>query len=164
MQILKRDGKKEAINFDRMVDFVNRYCFGLNKDFINPIQVAKRTLEGVYDGVTIQELIQLSVETAASMTTKHPDYSLLAGRLAVSELHKNTDESFANTVEKMFFYKNPKNGEDAPMVSRELYENVIKNSLKLDSAIDYNRDYKYDYFGFKTLERTYLLKMDRLLP
>ncbi len=160
MQILKRDGKKEAINFDRMVDFVNRYCFGLNKDFINPIQVAKRTLEGVYDGVTIQELIQLSVETAASMTTKHPDYSLLAGRLAVSELHKNTDESFANTVEKMFFYKNPKNGEDAPMVSRELYENVIKNSLKLDSAIDYNRDYKYDYFGFKTLERTYLLKMD----
>jgi ribonucleoside-diphosphate reductase alpha chain len=160
MQILKRDGKKEAINFDRMVDFVNRYCFGLNKDFVSPIQVAKRTLEGVYDGVTIQELIQLSVETAASMTTKHPDYSLLAGRLAVSELHKNTDESFANTVEKMFFYKNPKNGEDAPMVSRELYENVIKNSLQLDSAIDYNRDYKYDYFGFKTLERTYLLKMD----
>lgn len=160
MQIVKRDGRKEPIDFDRMVDFVSRYNYGLDNDYINPNQVAKRAFEGAYDGITIQDLIQLTVETAASMTSKHPDYGLLAGRLAVSELHVNTSDSFSNTVEKMYYYKNPKTGENAPMVSREIYDIVKKNAVELDNALDYSRDYTYDYFGYKTLERTYLLKIN----
>ena len=160
MQIIKRDGRKEPIDFDRMVDFVSRYTYGLDRDYINANQVAKRAFEGAYDGISIQDLIQLTVETAAAMTSKHPDYGLLAGRLAVSELHVNTSDSFSNTVEKMYYYKNPKTGENAPMVSREIYDVIKKNAIDLDNSIDYSRDYTYDYFGFKTLERTYLLKID----
>jgi len=160
MQIIKRDGRKEPIDFDRMVDFVGRYTYGLDVDYINPNIVAKRAFEGAYDGITIQDLIQLTVETAASMTSKHPDYGLLAGRLAVSELHVNTSDSFSNTIEKMYYYKNPKTGENAPMVSREIYDIVKKNAIDLDNSLDYSRDYTYDYFGYKTLERTYLLKID----
>jgi ribonucleoside-diphosphate reductase alpha chain len=160
MQIVKRDGRREPIDFDRMVDFVSRYAYQLDTDYINPNQVAKRAFEGAFDGITIVDLIQLTVETAASMTSKHPDYGLLAGRLAVSELHVNTSDSFSNTVEKMYYYKNPKTGENAPMISREIYDIVKKNAIDLDNSIDYSRDYTYDYFGFKTLERTYLLKID----
>ena len=160
MQIVKRDGRREPIDFDRMVDFVSRYAYQLDTDYINPNQVAKRAFEGAFDGITIVDLIQLTVETAASMTSKHPDYGLLAGRLAVSELHVNTSDSFSNTVEKMYYYKNPKTGENAPMISREIYDIVKKNAIDLDNSIDYSKDYSYDYFGYKTLERTYLLKID----
>jgi ribonucleoside-diphosphate reductase alpha chain len=143
-----------------MVDFVSRYAYQLDTDYINPNQVAKRAFEGAFDGITIVDLIQLTVETAASMTSKHPDYGLLAGRLAVSELHVNTSDSFSNTVEKMYYYKNPKTGENAPMISREIYDIVKKNAIDLDNSLDYSKDYSYDYFGYKTLERTYLLKID----
>jgi ribonucleoside-diphosphate reductase alpha chain len=160
MQIVKRDGRREPIDFDRMVDFVSRYAYQLDTDYINPNQVAKRAFEGAFDGITIVDLIQLTVETAASMTSKHPDYGLLAGRLAVSELHVNTSDSFSNTVEKMYYYKNPKTGENAPMISREIYDIVKKNAIDLDNSLDYSKDYSYDYFGYKTLERTYLLKID----
>ena len=140
MQIVKRDGRREPIDFDRMVDFVSRYAYQLDTDYINPNQVAKRAFEGAFDGITIVDLIQLTVETAASMTSKHPDYGLLAGRLAVSELHVNTSDSFSNTVEKMYYYKNPKTGENAPMISREIYDIVKKNAIDLDNSIDYSKD------------------------
>jgi len=127
---------------------------------VDPTSVAKRVIDGLYDGVTTEELDHLAAETAASMTTKHPDYATLAARIAVSNLHKKTSKSFANTMKRLYTYVDAKTGENASMISNEVYEFIRKNAAILDSAIIYDRDYGYDYFGFKTLEKSYLLKVD----
>jgi ribonucleoside-diphosphate reductase alpha chain len=129
-------------------------------NYVDPISVAKRVIDGLYDGVTTEELDHLAAETAASMTTKHPDYATLAARIAVSNLHKKTSKSFANTMKRLYTYVDPKTSENAPLISNEVYEFIRKNAAALDSAIIYDRDYGYDYFGFKTLEKSYLLKLD----
>ncbi len=159
MYVVKRDGRKELIMFDKITARVRKLCYGLN-GLVDPLKVAMRVIEGLYDGVTTSELDNLAAEIAATMTTTHPDYAKLAARISVSNLHKNTKKSFSETMEDLYLYVNPRTGKKAPLLSDEVYEVIKKNSEKLDSTIIYNRDFGYDYFGFKTLERSYLLKLN----
>jgi ribonucleoside-diphosphate reductase alpha subunit len=160
MLVLKRDGRRESVKFDKITARIERLCYGLDLNFINPIIVAQRVIDGLYDGVTTEELDHLAAETAASFTTKHPDYAILAARIAVSNLHKKTSKSFSNTMKRLYTYIDPKTGENAPLLSKETYEFIRNHAAQLDSTIIYDRDYGYDYFGFKTLEKSYLLKLD----
>lgn len=160
MFVVKRNGKKETVKFDKITARISKLCYGLDADFVDSVEVAKKVIQGVYDGVTTSELDTLAAETAAYLTTLHPDYAKLAARIAVSNLHKVTEKSFSHNIERMYNYVNPKTQEPAPLVSKELYDVVMANADQLDSAVIYDRDYGYDYFGFKTLERSYLLKMN----
>lgn len=160
MFVIKRDGHKEAVKFDKITARVEKLCYGLNAEYVDAIDVAKKVIQGLYDGVTTSELDNLAAETAASLTTKHPDYALLASRIAVSNLHKNTVKSFSKTMKKLYEYIDPKVGKPAPLISDDVYEIIRKNAEILDSSIIYDRDFAFDYFGFKTLERSYLLKID----
>ncbi|GGD48746.1 ribonucleoside-diphosphate reductase subunit alpha [Muriicola marianensis] len=159
MYVVKRDGRKEPMMFDKITARVRKLCYGLN-DLVDPVKVAMRVIEGLYDGVTTSELDNLAAEIAATMTTAHPDYAKLAARISVSNLHKNTKKSFSETMKDLYEYVNPRTGKDAPLLSDEVYQVILENAEKLDSTIIYNRDFGYDYFGFKTLERSYLLKLN----
>lgn len=158
MRVLKRDGRKEPVKFDKITARIEKLCYGLS-EYVDPVSVAKRVIDGVYDGVTTSELDNLAAETAASMTIKHPDYANLAARIAVSNLHKSTKKSFSETVQGLYEYINPETGKPAPLIADDVYEIIEKNSEFLDSQMIYDRDFSYDYFGFKTLERSYLLRM-----
>ncbi|PCE66349.1 ribonucleoside-diphosphate reductase subunit alpha [Sediminicola luteus] len=159
MFVVKRDGRKEPVMFDKITARVRKLCYGLNT-LVDPTKVAMRVIEGLYDGVTTSELDNLAAETAATMTTTHPDFAKLAARISVSNLHKNTKKSFSDTMKDLYEYVNPRTGKDAPLLSDEVYEVIQANKDFLDSTIIYNRDFGYDYFGFKTLERSYLLKLN----
>lgn len=158
MYVLKRDNRREVVKFDKITARIKKLCYGLNP-LVTPEKVAMKVIEGLYDGVTTSELDNLAAEVAATNTITHPDYALLASRIAVSNLHKNTKKSFSETVNDLHNYIDPKNGEKAPLISDEVSEIVKKNADLLDSNIIYDRDFRYDYFGFKTLERSYLLKI-----
>ena len=160
MFVIKRDGRKEAVKFDKITARIEKLCYGFNTEYVDAIDVAKKVIQGLYDGVTTSELDNLAAETAASLTTKHPDYALLASRIAVSNLHKNTIKSFSKTMKKLYDYIDPKTGKSAALLSDEIWEIINKNADLLDSSIIYDRDFAFDYFGFKTLERSYLLKTD----
>lgn len=159
MYVVKRDGHREPVMFDKITDRIKKLCYGLN-DLVDPVKVAMRVIEGLYDGVTTSELDNLAAETAASMTIAHPDYAQLAARIAISNLHKNTTKSFSETMKEMYFYVNPRTNQEAPLLSEEVYNVIQENAAFLDSHVIYNRDFNYDYFGFKTLERSYLLKIN----
>ena len=159
MYVLKRDGRKEPIIFDKITARVRKLCYGLN-DLVDPVKVAMRVIEGLYDGVTTSELDNLAAETAATMTTTHPDYAQLAARISVSNLHKNTKKSFVETMTDLYTYVNPRTAKKAPLLANNVYKIIKDNEELLDSTIIYNRDFGYDYFGFKTLERSYLLKIN----
>ena len=159
MYVVKRDGRKEPIMFDKITARVRKLCYGLN-DLVDPVKVAMRVIEGLYDGVTTSELDNLAAEIAATMTTTHPDYAKLAARISVSNLHKNTKKSFSETMKDLYEYVNPRTEKKAPLLSDEVFKVISENAEKLDSTIIYNRDFGYDYFGFKTLERSYLLKLN----
>ncbi len=160
MFVIKRDGRRESVKFDKITARIERLSYGLDVNYVQPVDVAKKVITGIYDGVTTVELDNLAAETAASMTTTHPDYAILAARIAVSNLHKITSKSFSNTMKRLYTYIDPKTGENAGMISREVYEVVRNNAAQLDSVIIYDRDFGYDYFGFKTLEKSYLLRVD----
>jgi ribonucleoside-diphosphate reductase alpha chain len=160
MYVLKRDGNRESVKFDKITARVQKLCYGLDPVHVNPVAVAMKVIEGIYEGVTTSELDNLAAEIAASMTTKHPDYALLASRIAVSNLHKNTKKSFSQTLTDLYEYVDPKTSQPASLVADDVYEIVMKNAQELDSTIIYDRDFGYDYFGFKTLERSYLLKLN----
>jgi len=159
MYVIKRDGHKEPVMFDKITDRIKKLCYGLN-EMVDAVKVAMRVIEGLYDGVTTSELDNLAAETAAAMTVTHPDYAQLAARIAVSNLHKNTKKSFSETMNDMFHYVNPRTNQEAPLLSEEVHRVIMDNAEFLDSHIIYNRDFNYDYFGFKTLERSYLLKIN----
>ncbi|MDO1450062.1 ribonucleoside-diphosphate reductase subunit alpha [Rhodocytophaga aerolata] len=160
MFVIKRDGRRESVKFDKITARIERLSYGLDTNYVQPVEIAKKVIAGLYDGVTTAELDNLAAETAASMTTTHPDYAILAARIAVSNLHKTTSKSFSNTMKRLYTYIDPKTGENASMISKEVYEVVRKNAALLDSSIIYDRDFSYDYFGFKTLEKSYLLRID----
>ncbi|HEX8517181.1 MAG TPA: ribonucleoside-diphosphate reductase subunit alpha [Bacteroidia bacterium] len=160
MYVIKRDGNRESVKFDKITARIQKLCYGLDPIHVTPISVAMKVIEGIYEGVTTSELDNLAAETAASLTTKHPDYALLASRIAVSNLHKNTNKSFSKTMEDLYHYIDPKTGKKAPLIADDVYEIISKNAQELDSTIIYDRDMGYDYFGFKTLERSYLLKIN----
>ena len=159
MYVVKRDGRKEPMMFDKITARVRKLCYGLN-ELVDPVKVAMRVIEGLYDGVTTSELDNLAAEIAATLTTAHPDYAKLAARISVSNLHKNTKKSFSEVMTDLYEYVNPRTGKKAPLLSDEVYKVIMDNKEKLDSTIIYNRDFGYDYFGFKTLERSYLLKLN----
>ncbi|AXT57685.1 ribonucleoside-diphosphate reductase subunit alpha [Aquimarina sp. AD1] len=159
MYVVKRDGHKEPIMFDKITARVRKLCYGLNA-LVDPVKVAMRVIEGLYDGVTTSELDNLAAEIAATMTIAHPDYAKLAARISVSNLHKNTKKTFSEVVTDLYEYVNPRTEKKAPLISDEVYDVIMANKEKLDSTIIYNRDFGYDYFGFKTLERSYLLKIN----
>lgn len=160
MFVLKRDGKKESVKFDKITARIEKLCYGLDRRFVNAVDVAKKVIEGLYDGVSTTELDNLAAETAASLTVKHPDYALLASRIAVSNLHKNTIKSFSATMKLLYNYKDSRSGKYLPLLADDVWNIIETNAELLDSTIIYDRDYGFDYFGFKTLEKSYLLKVN----
>lgn len=160
MQVIKRSNKREPVSFDKVTARINKLCYGLNMRYIDPIEISKKVIQGLFDGVKTTELDNLAAETAATMAAKHPDYAILAARIAVSNLHKNTDKSFSATMERLYNYIDPKTDKKAGLISDETIGVIRKHADYLDSVIIYDRDYAFDYFGFKTLEKSYLLRMD----
>ena len=160
MYVIKRDGKKESVKFDKITARIQKLCYGLDPHHVSSLNVAQRVIEGVYDGVTTSELDNLAAEVAATMTVKHPDYALLASRIAISNLHKNTKKSFSETMKDLYTYIDPKTGKQAPLLADDVWAVIEKNAELLDSTIIYDRDFGYDFFGFKTLEKSYLLKLN----
>ncbi len=160
MLVIKRDGRRESVKFDKITARIEKLCDGLNSDFVKPVEIAKKVIDGLYDGVTTIELDNLAAEIAATMTTRHPDFAKLAARISISNLHKVTEESFSTTMKRLYTYVNPKTDENAALLSTEVYGLIRNNAKKLDEAINYSRDYNYDFFGYKTLERSYLMKLD----
>ncbi|KAJ1429730.1 Ribonucleotide reductase large subunit, C-terminal [Sesbania bispinosa] len=159
MYVIKRDGRQETVRFDMITARLKELSHGLNTDHCDPVLVSQKVCAGIYKGVTTTQLDELAAETAASMTTNHPDYASLAAKIVVSNLHKNTKESFSETVKIMYNHFNERSGLKAPLIADDVYEIIMKNAALLDSEIIYDRDFDYDYFGFKTLERSYLLKV-----
>ncbi len=160
MLVLKRDGRRESVRFDKITARIENLCYELDPKFIQPIEVAKKVIDGLYDGVSTTELDNLASEVCASLTVKHPDYATLAARIAISNLHKTTSQSFSNTMKRLYTYVNPKTGGNASLIDPEVYGIVKKNAARLDETIDYKRDFGYDYFGYKTLEKSYLIRLD----
>ncbi|XP_052012014.1 ribonucleoside-diphosphate reductase large subunit [Apodemus sylvaticus] len=160
MHVIKRDGRQERVMFDKITSRIQKLCYGLNMDFVDPAQITMKVIQGLYSGVTTVELDTLAAETAATLTTKHPDYAILAARIAVSNLHKETKKVFSDVMEDLYNYINPHNGRHSPMVASSTLDIVMDNKDRLNSAIIYDRDFSYNYFGFKTLERSYLLKIN----
>ncbi len=160
MLVLKRDGHRESVKFDKITARVEKLCYGLDLKYVSPVEIAMKVINGLYDGVTTIELDNLAAEIAATLTTKHPDYAKLAARIAISNLHKVTSKSFSNTMKRLYTYVDPKTGQNAPLISKETWKVIRDHAAELDEAIIYDRDFGYDYFGFRTLERSYLMKVD----
>ncbi|MBK8228778.1 MAG: ribonucleoside-diphosphate reductase subunit alpha [Flavobacteriales bacterium] len=158
MYVVKRDGRREAVKFDKITARVKKLCYELDP-IVDATQVTLKVIDGIFDGVTTTQLDNLTAEVAATMTVKHPDYAQLASRIAVSNLHKNTKKSFSETMKDLYTYLDPKTGARAALLADDVHEIIQKNAEVLDSAIIYDRDFNYDYFGFKTLERSYLLRL-----
>ncbi len=163
MYVIKRDGKKEPVQFDKITARVQKLSYGLDSTHVDSTKVAIKVIEGIYNDVATTQLDNLAAEVAASMTTTHPDYAILAARIAVSNLHKNTEKSFSKVITSLYNYIDPKTKQNASLIADDVYEIIKKNASKLDSAIIYDRDFGYDYFGFKTLERSYLLKINGMV-
>jgi ribonucleoside-diphosphate reductase alpha chain len=162
MYVVKRDGRKEAVKFDKITARIIKMCYGLDP-LVSPEAVAIKVIEGIYDGVTTTVLDNLAAEVAAGKTIDHPDYALLASRIAVSNLHKETKKTFSEVIDDMHKYIDPKTGQNASLIADDVYNIIIENKDLLDSSIIYDRDFRYDYFGFKTLTRSYLLKLDGMI-
>ncbi len=158
MKVIKRNGSAEAVSFDKITARVKKLCYGINQEFVEPVEIAKHVIKSIYDGVSTTELDNLAAETAATMAATHPDYSLLAARIAISNLHKNTNKSFSATMEILYNYIDPKNNQKASLIADDIMAIIRDNREKLDSAIIYDRDFVFDYFGFKTLEKSYLMR------
>ncbi|MFT7345066.1 MAG: ribonucleoside-diphosphate reductase alpha subunit [Lentimonas sp.] len=158
MYVVKRDNRKEAVKFDKITARIIKMCYGLDP-LVSPEAVAMKVIEGIYDGVTTSDLDNLAAEVAAAKTIDHPDYALLASRIAVSNLHKETKKTFSETMEDLYRYIDPKTNEPAALLADDVYQIIMENKDILDSSIIYDRDFRYDYFGFKTLSRSYLLKL-----
>jgi ribonucleoside-diphosphate reductase alpha chain len=157
--VIKRNGKQESVKFDKVTARIEKLSYSLSP-MVNVIDVAKKTIEGIYQGVPTTELDNLAAETAASLTITHPDYAILASRIAVSNLHKNTVKSFSATMDLLHKYTDKSTGKWMPLIADDVMQIIEENAELLDSTIIYDRDFAFDYFGFKTLEKSYLLKID----
>jgi ribonucleoside-diphosphate reductase alpha chain len=164
MKVKKRDGSLEEMRYDKITRRISVFCSDLNLEYIDPTYVTLKVTQGIYDGISTTELDVLAAETAAAMVTTHPDYAKLAGRLAVSNLHKTTHKKFSQCVKELYSFVEPKTGKESSLISDDVYKFVIDNRETLDGAIHQERDFDFDYFGYKTLERSYLLKIgDRVV-
>jgi ribonucleoside-diphosphate reductase alpha subunit len=161
MYVLKRDGRRENVHFDKITSRIAKLCYGLDPVHVDAAIISQKVVPGLYPGVSTVELDELAAQTAASCATRHPDFSTLAARISVSNLHKQTSKIFSEVVEVLHKHVHPKTGQPSPLVSDSLYDTVMANKDRLNSAIIYDRDYNYDYFGFKTLERAYLMSIEK---
>ena len=159
MKVKKRNGELEEMRYDKITKRISALCGDLNMEYVDPTYITLKVTQGIYDGISTIELDKLAAETAASMTTTHPDYAKLSGRIAVSNLHKSTPRKFSQCIKELYSFIEPKTGKESTLISDEVYEFVMENKEVIDGAIDMNRDLDFDYFGFKTLERSYLLKI-----
>ncbi|MFN5032677.1 MAG: ribonucleoside-diphosphate reductase subunit alpha [Flavobacteriia bacterium] len=162
MYVVKRDSRKEAVKFDKITARIIKMCYGLDP-LVSPEAVAMKVIEGIYDGVSTTDLDNLAAEVAAAKTIDHPDYALLASRIAVSNLHKETKKTFSEVIEDLHRYVDPKTNENASLIADDVYRVVMDNKDVLDSSIIYDRDFRYDYFGFKTLTRSYLMRLNGVI-
>ncbi|KAK7788298.1 hypothetical protein R5R35_012598 [Gryllus longicercus] len=160
MFVIKRGGRQEEVHSDKITSRIQKLCYGLNMDFVDPLSVSLKVIAGLYSGVTTVELDNLAAETAATMTTRHPDYAVLAARIAVSNLHKETKKTFSEVMTQLYTSVNPHTKKETPMISENHYNIIMKHADRLNLAIIYDRDFSYNYIGFKTLERSYLLRVD----
>ena len=160
MQVVKRNGKKETVRYDKITSRIKKLCYGLDAKYIKPNQITQKVIQGVYDGVTTHELDELAAQTTAYMATQHPDFTTLAARISVSNLHKSTHKVFSDVIEELHKHVHPKTGKPASLISDLTYDVVCKHKDAINAAIVYDRDFEYDYFGFKTLERSYLMRLD----
>jgi len=160
MKVRKRNGKLEDVYFDKITSRIKKLCYNLHMDVVCPVKITQKVIDGIYNEVTTVELDNLAAETAAQMSVNHPDYAILAARIAVSNLHKETKKVFSEVITDLYLLKNKINQKKQPLVSKKTYDIVMANMERLNSAVIYDRDYEYNYFGFKTLERSYLLKID----
>jgi len=160
MLVIKRDGRLEPVKFDKISARIKKLCYGTSLGHAEVTDITKKVITGIYDRVTTEELDRLAAEIAASMATNHPDYSLLAARIEISNLYKNTSQSFSNTIQRLYTYVNPRTGQNSPLIDAKVYHIIKENAARLDASICYENDFKYDYFGFKTLERSYLMRID----
>ena len=160
MQVVKRDGSREPVKFEKISNRIRRMTYDLNTDYIDSTEIAQKVIAGIYDGITTEELDNLAAETAASLIPKHPDHSILASRIAVSRLHKTNKKKFSETIKDLYEYIDPETNQPAGLINDETYNAVIKHKQKFDGAIIHERDFNFEYFGFKTLEKSYLLKMN----
>ena len=163
MKVKKRDGRSEEVSFDKIMRRIYYLCDGLDQRYIDIIEICKKVILGLYDGVSTSILDNLAAETAASMATVHPDYAILAARIAVSNLHKNTSASFSETMQMLHEYVDPKTGEKAQLLADDILDTIWANREILDNAVVHERDYDFYYFGFKTLERSYLMRLDNFI-
>ena len=160
MYVIKRDGKKELVKYDKITNRIRKQTYGLNSDFVESLEVAKKVIQGVHDGVTSVQLDNLAAETAAAMSTLHPDYSILASRIAISSLHKSTKKSFVEVMKDLHDYIDPNTNQHAGIIDDNVMKFIEANADELEHSISYDRDFNFDYFGYKTLEKSYLLKMN----
>ena len=160
MFVVKRNGSKQKVFFDKISHRVSKLCYGFDNKFVQPLDIVKKVIAGLYNGVTTSELDELAAETSANLVSTHPDYAILASRLIINNLHKNTKKNFSDVISALYQCVHPKTNELCPLISTEVYTFIINNSEELNSAIIYDRDYKFDYFGFKTFQKSYLLKMN----
>jgi ribonucleoside-diphosphate reductase alpha chain len=159
MQVIKRDGSREPLKFDKISNRIRKMTYGLSNDFIDVLEISQKVIAGIFDGITTEALDNLAAETAASLVPKHPDYSLLASRIAVSRLHKTTKKKFSETIQDLYTYIDPETGKPASLINDGTYNAVMENKDTFDSAVIHDRDFNFEYFGFKTLEKSYLLKL-----
>jgi ribonucleoside-diphosphate reductase alpha chain len=160
IKVTKRNGKKEPLMLDKILDRINQQTYGLDSRWIQPFDIAQKVIEGITPDIETRVLDTLAMETAAALTVKHPDYATLAARIAITALHKETNKSFSQTVKDLYNYVDPNTRKHSPVVSESFYKLVMKNADQLDSAIVHSRDHNFDYFGYKVLERSYLLKLN----
>ncbi|KAL1452867.1 hypothetical protein WDU94_007053 [Cyamophila willieti] len=160
LYVLKRNGREEDVHFDKITTRIRKLCYGLCMEFVDPTKITLKVIKGLYPGVTTVQLDNLAAETAASMTTKHPDYAVLAARIAVSNLHKETKKTWSEVIDELYNMINKDTGTRTPLISDKHYKIIMANADRLNSAIIYDRDFNYNFFGFKTLERSYLMKIN----
>lgn len=163
MLVVKRDGTRESVRFDQITLRIEALTYGLDRKFVNPVDLSKKVIDGLYDGVTTEELDNLAAEIAATLVMLHPDYGILAARIAVSKLHKRSSSSFSSTMKRLFQHIDPVTNEKAPLISKEAWAVIHNHAATLDQAINHERDFYYDYFAFKTLEKSYLMKINGMV-
>ena len=151
MEVIKRDGSTEPVKLDKITARIKKQTYDLNQDYVDYMEVVKKTISGLHDGITTTELDNLAAETAASLSSTHPDYSFLASRIALTRLYKSLVKPFSKNAKRIY---------DAGFISEEVHEVIKNNARKINSMIVGDRDFNIDYFGFKTLERSYFLKVD----
>ena len=158
MEVIKRNGNKEKISFDKIIARIESLCYGLDNNYVDPINVAKDTIQSLYNNISTEEIDFVSADICASQIIDHPDFNRLATRLCVSNLHKTTSNSFKEVCEQL--YNNVDSiGNNCPLISNKLYNIVQEHHKLIEQRIDYKRDYNFNFFGIKTLERSYLIRL-----